>query len=107
MSSAATASWKNAERQWAETLRKYALNAKRITRAGNFSESTWDVSCDTLPWLKSDTKYSIHGWKENRLLSETEYKYCKEKEDTAILITKGYKEGDSVLQWIRNSWLCY
>lgn len=92
MGSAATARWKNNEKAWADLLCKYKLNAKRISRAGNFAQSIDDVSIEELPWTSNDTKYSIQGWKQNRLLDETEAKYCKEKGDTAILITKGYKE---------------
>ena len=92
MSSAATSRWKSAERGWAEILCKYNLTAKRKSRAGNFSQSTDDVSIEELPWTANDTKYSIKGWKQNRLLSETEFKYCPDKGDTAILLTKGYKE---------------
>jgi len=92
MTKAATSRWKNAERGWAEILCKYKLNAKRKTRAGNFSESTDDVSIEELPWTANDTKYSIKGWKQNRLLDETRAKYCPNKGDTAILLTKGYKE---------------
>lgn len=92
MSKAATQRWKNNEKQWSETLQKYGLQATRISRAGNFSESIHDVDIPELPWAKSDTKYSVNGFKESRLRDETEFKYCKERGDTAILITKGYKE---------------
>jgi hypothetical protein len=92
MGSAATSRWQNNERGWAKVLCKYGLNAKRITRAGNYAQSIDDVSIEELPWTSNDAKYSIKGWVGNRLLSEIEYKYCKEKGDTAILITKGYKE---------------
>lgn len=85
-------SWKANERQWAEILKAYGLSAKRKTRAGNFSVSTDDVDIAELPWTINDTKYSIRGWKQNRLLEEVSAKYCKEKPDTPILITKGFKE---------------
>lgn len=84
--------WKANERQWAEILKAYGLDAKRKTRAGNFSVSTDDVDITELPWTINDTKYSIKGWKQNRLLEEVSAKYCKGEADTPILITKGYKE---------------
>lgn len=91
MSSAATQRWKSNEKIWAKILGRYGVTASRISRAGNFGLSTFDVLIEDLPELKSDTKYSIKGWKENRLLAETADAYC-EKSDTAILLTKGYQE---------------
>ena len=92
MTKAATARWKNSERQWATILNKYKLTAKRKTRAGNFSESTDDVSIEELPFTINDSKYSVRGWKQNRLMEEAHLKYAKNKGDSTILITKGFKE---------------
>jgi len=84
--------WKNSERQWAVTLQEFGVEATRISRAGNYAVSTYDVSIPSAEWLKSDSKYSEKAWKSNRLLNETEFKYCKYPGDTAVLITKSYKE---------------
>jgi len=84
--------WKDLEKKWAEILCKYGLKAHRVSRAGNYSVSDYDVKVEELPFLKSDTKYSQAGFKTNRLMHETEEKYCKEKLDFAAIVTKGYKE---------------
>ena len=87
-----TTNWKNAERAWSIILNKYGFTSKRKTRAGNYSESTFDVDIPEAPELKSDSKYSIKGFKTNRLYEVVKAKYCKDKGDEAILLTKGYKE---------------
>lgn len=92
MSKAATARWKNSERQWASILSKYKLNATRKSRAGDFSKMDDDVGIAELPWTINDSKYSTKGWKQNRLLEETARKYAKNKGDSTVLITKGYRE---------------
>lgn len=90
--SSKTQRWKNAERQVAEILKKYNIPAKRITRAGNYSESTYDVEIEGHPELKNDSKYSASGFKTNRLLDVVRDKYCKEIKDEPVLWTKGYRE---------------
>lgn len=87
-----TISWKNNERQWAKDLQTFGVEAERISRAGNYSVSIHDIDIKAAPWIKSDAKYSEKNFKVNRLFNETEFKYCKEKEDTVVLLTKGYKE---------------
>lgn len=85
-------SWKDLEKKWSEILCKYGLTAHRVSRAGNYQVSDYDVKVAEMPELISDCKYSIHSFKTNRLLDEVEDKYKKAKGDTAILVTKGYKE---------------
>lgn len=84
--------WKYLEKTWAEVLNKYGLTAWRISRAGNYSVSDYDVGIKEFPNAKSDAKYSVNGHKTNRLLDTVENKYCNTKEDFGILITKGFRE---------------
>lgn len=90
--SAATSRWKNCERLLAKTLEKYGIGAKRITRAGNYSESTWDVTVFGFPELKLDSKYSLQGFRTSRMLETVRRKYCPAKTDIPVLFCKGYKE---------------
>lgn len=86
-------SWKNSEKQWAKELNRFKIDeAYRKSRAGNFAVSDFDVGIPSADWIKSDSKYSKNSFKTNRLLNETEFKYCKAPGDTAVLITKGYRE---------------
>lgn len=85
--------WKSSEKQWAETLTAYSLTAIRRTRAGNWSQVADDVAVEELPETAHDSKYSeSQSWKSNRLLEETMAKYCKNPGDSAVLITKSFKE---------------
>lgn len=84
--------WKGAERQVSDIYNKYKVPATRITRAGNYAISTYDVEIEGHPEIKSDSKYSIRGFKTNRMLDVVEAKYCKEEGDIPVLFTKGYKE---------------
>lgn len=92
MSTKNTSRWKRAEKQISEIYVKYKIPAKRITRAGNYAISTYDVEIENHPEIKSDSKYSQAGFKTNRLLDIVKAKYCKEKTDVPVLLTKGYKE---------------
>lgn len=87
-----TARWKNAERQLADIYQKFKIDAERISRAGNYSESTYDVRINGAPELKSDSKYSQAGFKTSRLLEVIREKYCPNKQDVPILFCKGYRE---------------
>lgn len=87
-----TVRWKSAEKKVAEIYTKYKIPASRITRAGNYAISTYDVEIEGHPEIKSDSKYSVRGFKTNRMLDVVEAKYCKEKGDIPVLFTKGYKE---------------
>jgi len=87
-----TSRWKNAERQLANILSEYGIPAERISRAGNYSESTYDVRVLGFPELKCDSKYSIKGFLTSRLLEVVREKYCKNKGDIPIIFCKGYKE---------------
>lgn len=84
--------WKSLERRWSKMLNKYKVPAKRKSRAGNYCESTDDVGIEGHPSIKSDAKYSIRGFKTNRLWEVMRDKYCVAPEDMAILLTAGYKE---------------
>lgn len=90
--SAKTARWKNAERQLADIFIKYNIDAERISRAGNYSESTHDINVKDMPELKPDSKYSQAGFKTSRLLEVIRDKYCKEKGEIPLLFCKGYRE---------------
>jgi hypothetical protein len=85
--------WKNNERQVAKTLNDWGIAATRkMGRMTNYSISDFDVEVEEAPWLKPDAKYSIKGFRTNRILDETTHKYCKEKGDFAVLFCKGFKE---------------
>lgn len=92
MTSAKTSRWKNNERQTAEIFNEFLIPAERINRSGNYSESTYDVSLKEHPRFKLDSKYSVSGFKTSRMLDVVADKYCKEKEDIPILLTKGFRE---------------
>ena len=83
--------WKQLEKWWSTALQKAGLPAERISRAGNWSESTYDVKIMGHPEYISDCKYSKAGFKVNRLHRETTEKYAK-KGDKVIVVTRGYNE---------------
>lgn len=84
--------WKSAEGQGAKIANEFLIPAERISRASNYSESIWDISLKDLPEYKVDSKYSVQGWKTNRMLDVVAEKYCKDRQDKAVLLTKGYRE---------------
>lgn len=88
--------WKNLEKSISNQLNEAGIPAKRISRAANWSESTFDVEVEGHPEFKMDCKYSVAGFKTNRLLAETREKYCKEDGDVAIVFSKGYREQGEV-----------
>lgn len=92
-------SWKNLEKWWRDALIKQGLTAIRKVRGADWSAKIDDVGVEEAPWLVSDCKYSIHGFLNNRLLSQisnllatVEDKYNKTPQHKAILISRGYKE---------------
>lgn len=86
-------SWKNAESQWAKILGKFKVPAqRRVSRMANYRVSEDDVEVIGHPEIISDSKYSIHGFKVNRLLEVVREKYEKNPGDISFLLTKGYKE---------------
>lgn len=87
-----TDNWKRNEKQIPELLKKWGIEAFRKTRGSDFSKSDFDAEVVGEPWLKLDGKYSVKGFSSSRTLSETEFKYCKEKGDFAVLFCKAYKE---------------
>ena len=88
-----TDNWKNSERHWARTLQKYKVPAKRISRGSNYSISTYDVEVENHPEIISDSKYSqSRPFRISGLLREIKNKYCKNKNDLALLYTRNYKE---------------
>lgn len=84
--------WKALERQWAEVLVNYNMEAHRITRADNYAKSDFDVLTEEAPWLKSDCKYSVQKWRSNTLLDTIRKKYCKDKGDQPVLLCKSKGE---------------
>jgi hypothetical protein len=90
--SAKTQRWKNAEKQLAETYQEFKIDAERVSRAGDYSVSDFDVRIKDQEWVKSDSKYSQEKWKETRLLEAAEDRYCKVPGDTMIIATKGYRQ---------------
>jgi hypothetical protein len=90
-----TQRWKNLERSTAKTFTKFGIPAKRISRSGNYSVSTFDVEVDGHPEFKIDSKYRQSGFLTHRLLEEIQLKYCKSYDDIPILVTKGYKQTGS------------
>lgn len=92
MGSKETQRWKSAERLGAKLFSKYKLESERISRSGNFGESTYDIKVKDHPELKVDSKYSQAGFRTNRMLDIVQSKYCSEKTDIPVLLTKGYKE---------------
>lgn len=75
-------SWKDFERQVAKKL-----EGKRILRGDNFSESRPDIDKSEFPFLKIDCKYR-QRYLHHSIFREIKRKYCKEKEDVAVMMTK-------------------
>lgn len=86
--------WKNAEKSIAEDLTEAGIPAKRIVRANNWSKSIEDVDVDPpLNFLRIDSKYTrTKPFLANRLLKEISAKYCKDKNDQPVLVTRNYKD---------------
>lgn len=89
--------WKAAERKLVEIYLKYSIPAKRISRAGNYAVSTYDVEIEGHFEYKSDSKYSIKPFAAHRLIRTIAHKYCNGDKDVAILYTKNYKDRDSYI----------
>ena len=87
-----TQRWKNNEKQSAEIAKKYLIPAERISRAGNYSVSDYDVKLLEHPEYKLDAKYSQRGFLTTRMLETVREKYCKTAKDIPVLLTKGYRE---------------
>lgn len=89
-----TGNWKSAEAQLANVLQEFNIPAfRKTTRSGNWGVSDDDVGIEGADWLKNDSKYSkASPFKNHRLLSVIEEKYCKSKDDVPVLYTKNYKE---------------
>lgn len=91
-----TSRWKGAEYYFAKLYQKFNIPAKRKSRSGNFSESTWDVDIETLPGefvLVSDSKYrSAQPWRHHGTFQEIQAKYCPDKNYIPIMLTKNYEE---------------
>lgn len=90
--SKATNNWKRNESMWANVLAKFGVEAKRISRAGNFSESIHDVVVNGFPELKSDAKFSIKPWRQNNMLEVVRDKYCKLPNEIPLLYCRQYKD---------------
>ncbi len=84
--------WKALEKKTAE-----ALGGERISRADDWGRSDYDVHVPEHPYLKVDCKYRKGGWAHHSVLDEIRDKYCKEKGDIAIMVSKsGRKRGEVV-----------
>lgn len=84
--------WKSLERNTAK-----ALGGERIKRGGDFSESAPDVLIPGHPEFRIDCKYRSGGFAHHSLLRECRDKYCKEKGDIALIVTKGRSERGAVV----------
>ena len=87
-----TTNWKNNELAWPKKLAKYGVQAKRISRAGNYSESVHDTDIPSFPELKSDCKFSNQPWRQNNMLEIVRDKYCPNREDIPLLFCRQYKD---------------
>lgn len=87
-----TSRWKRAEKGGEALYQEFLIPAERITRAGNYAESTYDIRINGFPEYKTDSKYSIKGHATSRMLDVVEEKYCERNEDEPILVCKGYRE---------------
>jgi hypothetical protein len=88
----ATSNWKNTERMWPKMLGKFGVEAKRISRAGNFAESIHDTIVYKFPELKCDTKFSIKPWKQSNMLEIVRTKYCQDKNQIPLLYCRQFKD---------------
>ena len=110
-----TQNWKNAEKYFANVYMKYKIPAHRETRGANFAISDYEVKIDEHPFIKSDAKYSqAQPYRHHGKLEELESKYCKEKGDIGVLLTKNFKEHgacitvrDEVFAMLLSHWLGY
>lgn len=75
--------WKALEYKVAEKL-----GGHRISRANDFSESTFDVSVPDMAHWRIDAKHRAGTMWHHTRLAEVRKKYCKAPFDVAILITK-------------------
>ena len=88
----ATGNWKNTERMWPKCLAKFGVEAERISRSGNYSESIHDCRVMGFPELKSDTKFSVKPWRQNNMLEVVREKYCKLKTEIPLLYCRQIKD---------------
>jgi len=91
----ATTNWKNTEKAAADILLEYKIPAKRHTRAGNFSESTWDVDIEPNPYIdpRVDAKFTkANPFRELNLLKGVKKKYCSEPKHIPIVFLHNYKD---------------
>lgn len=108
-----TANWKNAEYYFRDVYLKYKIPARRETRMGNWAVSDYEIKIEGADQVKSDAKYSqSRPFRTNGLMEELESKYCKEKGDFGVLLTKNYKEKgacvvvrDEVFAMLLSYWL--
>lgn len=87
--------WKNNERGLAQDYQRYGIPAHRVIRLDR-GLSDFDVRIEGAEWVKNDCKYTkAQPFKINRLMKQTEAKYCKQPEDIAVVQTKNYQERGS------------
>lgn len=87
-----SSAWKGHERGIRDAFIKAGLPATRISRAGDWSQKTFDVQIDGHPRFKIDGKYSIKGFRSSRMFTEVSEKYCTAPGDEAIVVFKGYRQ---------------
>lgn len=110
-----TSNWKNAEYYFRDLYLKYKIPARRDTRMGNYAVSDFEIKIDEQPHIKSDAKYSqAQPFRHHGKLAELEHKYCKDKLDIGVLLTKNYKERgacitvrDEIFAMLLSYWLGY
>lgn len=85
--------WKNSEKTVANLYNKFGIeDAFRVSRAGNYAISDYDVRIPQAEWVKTDSKYSKKSWRSHSLMKEGQGKYCKKIGDELVLYTKGFRE---------------
>lgn len=85
--------WKQAEKLLADVLCQFKIPAYRKNRANNYAISDTDVGIEGHDEFKLDSKYSKAApFRHHGKIEIIKSKYCKTKEDIAILFTKNYRE---------------
>ena len=85
--------WKDFEYRIAKWLREANIPARRMSRAGNWSQMDYEVHVDGAEFLKIDGKHTAaKPFRHHGLVNEIAFKYCKKPEDEPVLYTHNYRE---------------
>jgi len=107
--------WKNAEKYGRDLYLKYKIPATRETRADDYSVSDFEIKVDNHPEIVTDSKYSeARPYRHHALILEAEDKYCKDKGDIAVILTKNFSKSggcitvrDQAFAMLLSYWLGY